>query len=285
MYRLIQRLAAEHTLEGALSDVAEEIAALIPATVLAVYSPVPGTSELEITHVFGGQAESLRGRRVRLGEKIVGWSASSGRSVLNADPIGELGEVARTGSLTFKSCLIVPMVIESERIAVFAAFSTLEEGFRSEDQRILEAILRHIAPIVQRLRPGSALAKEENQISDPVELTPVAMVACRCTAKVIAGQEPVSTALAVIRRHLGNRALTQVINGNDIFVGVGIQDVERIETTTEVLRVTLTGAGLIDKPYHVAFALTPRDGTTLEHLLYSCRQRLSKLEGGPARIH
>jgi putative nucleotidyltransferase with HDIG domain len=285
MYRLIQRLAAEQTLEGALSHVAEEMAALIPATVLAVYSPVPGTSDFEITHVFGGQAESLRGRRVRLGEKIVGWSAASGRSVLNADPIGELGEIARTGSLTFKSCLIVPMVIEAERVAVFAAFSTLEDGFRSEDQRILEAVLRHIAPIVQRLRPGSSLAKEENHISDPVELTPVAMVACRCASKGSNNQEPVSSALAMIRRHLGNRALTQVINGNDIFVGVGIQDVERIETTAEILRVTLTGAGLIDKPYHVAFALTPRDGTTLEHLLYSCRQRLSRTGGGPARIH
>jgi hypothetical protein len=285
MYRLIQRLAAQQTLEGALADIGEEIAALIPATVLAIYSPVPGASELEISHVFGGQAESLRGRRVRFGEKIVGWSASSGRSVLNADPAGELGEVARTGALSFRSCLIVPLVIESERVAVFAAFSTLEDGFRSEDQRILEAVLRHIAPIVQRLRSDSPLMREENHISDPVELTPVAMVACRCSAKVHGGQEPVSAALAVIRRHLGNRALTQVINGNDIFVGVGIQDVERIETTAEILRVTLAGAGLIEKPHHVAFALTPRDGTTLEHLLYSCRQRLSKLAEGPSRIH
>lgn len=285
MYRLIQRLAARHTLSGALSDMADEVASLIPATLLAVYTPTADSSELEVTHVVGSQADALRGRRVRLGEKIVGWSASSGRSILNADPTGELGELARSGALGLRSCLVVPVSIELERVAVLAAFSTHENGFTSEDQRIIEAVLRHIGPIIQRLRPGASVGGKEQHISSALELTPVAMIACRCVASTDTAAEPIGMALAIARRHLGANALTQIIAGDDLFVGVGPAELERIETTAETLRVTLLGAGLIDKAHHVAFAVTPRDGTNLEHLLYACRLRLSRTSDGHSRIH
>jgi putative nucleotidyltransferase with HDIG domain len=282
MYRLIQRLAAQHSLEGALADVAEEIAALIPASTVAVYTPNATGSELESTHVIGSHSEELRGRRVRIGEKIIGWSASSGRSVLNADPIGELGELARTRSL--KSCLTIPMSVDAHRIAVIVAFSTKENGFRSEDQRIVEAVVRHIAPIIHRLRPNGA--RTESTIGSSLELTPVAMLACRCAPPAgNANGEPVGMALTIVRRQLGPNALTQIISANDIFVGVPLQELDRIETTAEILRTTLIGAGLIDRAHHVAFAVTPRDGTTLEHLVYACKQRLSRIPEGHSRVH
>lgn len=284
MYRLIQRLAAQHSLSGALADVAEEVAALIPAAVLAVYTPVPDSSEFEATHVIGSHAEALHGRRVRLGEKIVGWSASSGRSVLNADPAAELGELARAGALTLRSCLTVPVSIDSERIALFAAFSTLENGFRQEDQRIVEAVIRHIGPIIQRLRPSSASARSE-PIPENLELTPPAMVACRCTPNPTVDTEVVGMALGVIRRQLGTAALTQIINGNDIFVGIGLREIEAIEAAAETLRTTLSGAGLIQRAHHVSYATTPRDGTNLEHLLYACRQRLTAPGERRPRVH
>lgn len=283
MYRLIQRLAAQHDLRGALSDVADELSGLVPAVTLAVYTRVPDSTEFEATHVVGSHAASLKGRRVRVGEKLVGWSAGSGRSVLNADPVGEWGELARAADL--RSSLIVPVSADSERLAVFVALSDRENGFRSEDQRIVEAVLRHITPILQRLRPGAAVSPTGEKSGQTLELTPVAMLACRCAPYSGAGPEPVGLALAVLRRHLGDRALTQIISGNDVFVGIGIQDLDRVETTAEVLRVTLSGAGLIEKPYHVASAVTPRDGTTLEHLIYACRQRLTRAPEELSRVH
>lgn len=285
MYRLIQRLAAQHSLEGALSDVAEELSALIPATVLAVYTPVSDGSELEATQVTGSHSGILHGRRVRVGERIVGWSASSGRSILNADPAGELGELAREDSLNLRSCLTVPFAFDGQLIAVIAAFSATENGFRSEDQRIVEAVIRHIGPIVQRLRPRLADTQSSASFGEPLELTPVAMLACRCTPKTPAGTETVGMALGVLRRHLGNNALTQIINGNDIFVGVGLQEIETLHDTADRVRSTLASAGLIEKPHHVAYAVTPRDGTSLEHLIYACRQRLSPKLERPPLVH
>ncbi len=285
MYRLIQRLAAQPSLAGALADVAEEIAALIPATNLAVFTPILETAELEATHVIGSHADYLQGRRVRLGEKIIGWSASSGRSVLNADPVGELGELARSGSLVLRSCLTVPVAVASERIAVIAAFSTQENGFRAEDQRIIEAVVRHISPVLERLRPGATPGRAEMSNAEGLELTPVAMIACRCTGNTAAGTETVGMALAVLRRHLGAAALTQIISGNDIFVGIGTHEPDVIDAMTDSLRVTLAASGLIDKTGHVSYAITPRDGTNLEHLLYACRQRLSRQGDGNVRVH
>lgn len=284
MYRLIQKLAAQPTLSGALSDVADELAALIPAAVIAVYTPADGKQEFEATHVRGSNADLLLGRTARLGERIVGWSAASGRSVLNADAVGEIGELARSGSSPLRSCLTVPVIIDADPVAVIAAFSNRDAGFRSEDQRIVEAIIRHITPVLERLQSGPARTPLA-RVTTNLELTPVAMIACRCSSITPAGTEAVGMALGVLRRHLSDHAQAQIVDGNDIFVGIDISNMKEIEGATDGLRGTLINAGLIQHSYDVVFAITPRDGTSLEHLLYACRQRLSSQPERQPRVH
>lgn len=285
MYRLIQRLAGQRSFPDALADVVNEVSTLVPAAVVAFYSPV-GDGELEVTQVAGSHTDWLRGRRVRLGEKIVGWSGSSGRSVLNADAQGEFGELSRSAAFPLRSCLTVPVIVQTERLGVLAAFSAVEAGFREEDQRIIEAVLRHVAPVLDRLRPHSP-SKEDLDLptSDSLELTPVGMISCRCTPTSAAGTESIGIALAVIRRHLGSHALTQIIHANDIFVGIGVSGIEDIESLAEGVRATLAAADLIQTNRHVAFATVPKDGTNLEHLLYACRQKLAAQGPRTARVH
>lgn len=285
MYRLIQRLAGQGSFAGAISDVVNEVSTLIPATVVAFYSPA-GDGELEVTQVAGSHAELLRGRRGRLGEKIVGWSGSSGRSVLNADAQGEFGELARTAAFPLRSCLTVPVVVQSERLGVLAAFSAVAAGFTEEDQRIVEAVIRHVAPVLERLRPQT-MADTDLDLPRPdsPELTPVGMISCRCTPTSAAGTESIGIALAVIRRHLGGHALTQIIHGNDIFVGIGTSGIAQIESLAEGVRATLVAADLIQTNRHVAFATVPKDGTNLEHLLYACRQKLAPHGERAPRVH
>lgn len=284
MYRLIQRLAAQPSFNGALADAADELAALLPASTIAVYTPIPQTAELEATHVVGSLRDFFEGRRVRRGERIVGWSASSGRSVINADPAGEFGQITLADSVSLRSCLVVPVLIEGEPIAVFAAFSANENGFRTEDQRITEAVVRHISPILSRLRPSMKVGQVDQAFGEALELTPLAMIACRCKPSADGSEESLGLALALIRRNLGGNALTQIISGNDIFVGIGIQEFQRIENTAEILRVTMVAGGLVAGSAHVVVAVTPHDGTSLEHLLYACRQRLSRASD-QARVH
>lgn len=285
MYRLVQRLAAQKSYSAALADVVQEISTLIPATAVAFYSPVEAGSELEATHVAGGHMDWLKGRRVRMGERIIGWSASSGRSVLNADAQGEFGELARSVASPLKSCLTVPVSVGGERLGVLAAFASTDATFGTEDQRLVEAVFRHIAPILERLKPHETSSRIEGPQADSLELTPIGMIACRCASMTAAGTEPVGIALAVIRRHLAGDALTQIVHGSDIFVGIGMSGIEAIDEIAESLRRTLAGAGLINSGRDVAVAVTPRDGTNLEHLLYACRQRLAPRPDGLNRVH
>lgn len=285
MYRLIQRLAGQGSFTGAIADVVNEVSTLIPATAVAFYAQA-GDGELEVSQVAGSHTDWLRGRRVRLGEKIVGWSASSGRSVLNADAQGEFGELARTAAFPLRSCLTVPVVVQTERLGVLAAFSGVASGFSDEDQRIVEAVIRHVAPVLERLRPQPMAATElDLPRPDNPELTPVGMISCRCTATNPAGTESIGIALAVIRRHLGVHALTQIIHANDIFVGIGISGISQIESLAEGVRATLAAADLIQTTRHVAFATVPKDGTNLEHLLYACRQKLAPQGERVPRVH
>lgn len=283
MYRLIQRLAAQSSLSAALQDVVDEVAALVPATVVAFYSALPD-GDLEVTQVAGANVEWLQGRRGRLGEKVVGWSASSGRSVLNADAQGEFGELARAQSSPIRSCLTVPVALHADRLGVIAAFSAHDSGFKEEDQRVVEAIVKHVAPILDRLKPRDP-SVPLSQASDTLELTPMGMIACRCRPHSAAGTENVGIALAVIRRHLGSRALTQLINSDDIFVGVGAAEVSEIDSLAASLRETLLGSDLIQLGQHVVVATAPKDGTNLEHLLYACRQRLAPPTERRSRVH
>lgn len=285
MYRLIQRLAAQESYPAAIADVVEEVATLIPATAVGFYSPTSDGSELEVTHAAGNASAWLRGRRVRLGERIVGWSAATGRSVLNADAQAEFGELARSEESPVRSCLTVPVIVDLQRLGVLAAFSAAESGFGTEDQRIVEVVIRHIAPILARLNPHNLHPVAEPIGSSNLELTPGGMVACRCAVGSAAGTEPVGIALAVIRRHLGAKALTQIVHANDIFVGIGISEVEFIEDTAESLRRTLGNSGLLVNGTAVVTAATPRDGTSLEHLLYACRQRFARGANPLNRIH
>jgi len=283
MYRLVQRLAAQESYSTALADVVHEISTLVPAMVVAFYVPTGDGLTLEASYVSGSHPDLVRGRRVRVGEGVVGWSASSGRSVLNADARSELGELARNTATPIGSCLTVPVTISGDRIGVLAAFSSGSVNFSAENQRLLEAVFRHIAPILERLKPQSAATSASPSASSP-ELTPVGMIACRCAASTAAGTEPVGIALAVIRRHLAADALTQIVHGNDIFIGIGTSGIDAIEQSAERLRIMLSGSGLVDHPGEVVVATTPRDGTNLEHLLYACRLRLGQ-RSQPGRVH
>jgi putative nucleotidyltransferase with HDIG domain len=284
MYRLVQRLAVQQSFPAAIADVVHELSTLIPASAVAFYSPVGDGSELEATHVAGGHVDWLKGRRTRLGEGIIGWSASSGRSVLNADAQGEFGEVARGEAAPLRSCLTFSVTVAGERLGILAAFSASVAGFRAEDQRIVEAVFRHISPILERLRPHQMQSQIELPKDSP-ELTPMGMIACRCGSTTAAGTEPVGIALAVIRRHLGAQALTQIVHGNDIFIGIGMLGIDGIDATADGLRGTLVNSGLLVSGEDVVVAITPRDGTNLEHLLYACRQRLAPRPDGSARVH
>lgn len=285
MYRLIQRLAAQQSYSEALDDVVQEIATLIPASVVAFYSINEQGSDLEVTHTAGAQVSWLKGRRVGFGERVIGWSASSGRSVLNADAQGEFGELARGIAAPLRSCLTIPVQVEGERLGVFAAFSDRENGFRQEDQRVLEAVIRHISPILNRLRPIAGSQQPKGLSTDSLELTPVSMLACRCASTSAVGTESVGMALSVIRRFLGSTALTQIVHGNDIFIGINVGEVDMMETLCENLRSALAASGLLRNGSGVVYATTPRDGTNLEHLLYACRKRLGSTGGFGARIH
>ena len=280
MYRLIQRLAAQPSLEGALKDVAEEVAALIPATAVAVYTPTTA-NELEATHVYGSHAEWIRGRKAHMGQRIVGWSASSKRSVVNADASGELGELARSQSSALRSCMTIPVTIEGEVLGVIVAFSSEATGFRPEDQRIVEAIVKHIGTVLERLRPSNA---PHSAKAEDLELTPAAMIACRCTTAG-SGVDSIGIALSTIRHHLGQRSATQIVSGTDIFTAIGITDIDAVDSMADVIRSSLLSAGLVDSPLRVAVATTPKDGTNLEHLLYACRQRLGRGTEAPRLIH
>jgi hypothetical protein len=177
--------------------------------------------------------------------------------------------------------MTVPKTVRGERLGVIAAFSSDPVGFRGEDQRIVEAVVKHVAPVLERLRPQGTAALNMGQ---DLELTPPAMVACRCSESR-ANVDSIGIALATVRKHLGQQSVTQIVSANDVFTTTAVTDAEELERAAEGIRSSLQTLGVIESRSAVAVATTPKDGTNLEHLLYACRQRLNRQAESPRFVH
>jgi HD-GYP domain-containing protein (c-di-GMP phosphodiesterase class II) len=64
-----------------------------------------------------GLPDILQGYRVALGEHLTGWVAANGRPMLNSDAALDLTTLAPTALPALKTCLSVPLIADSDRLA------------------------------------------------------------------------------------------------------------------------------------------------------------------------
>src|SRR5262249_40628647 len=85
------------------------------------------------------------GFRIKMGERLSGWVATNRRTILNSDPILDLGDLARSTSPRLRSCLSVPLTIGDRLVGVAAFYSQISNGFNDNHRRIAEAIAQPVA--------------------------------------------------------------------------------------------------------------------------------------------
>jgi len=144
-----------------LSDVGSLLWALIRQVVhcdgLALFLPDESQDHVVIRYAAGAHAHALRWVTRPMPMGIAGWVAVHRTSVLNAEPILDLGFRAASAP-ALRSSLVTPLVDSDALIAVLALYSKDLLAFNDDHVRIVELL----APRLAEAMIDAVIAEEDS---------------------------------------------------------------------------------------------------------------------------
>jgi putative nucleotidyltransferase with HDIG domain len=150
LYELARSLAGELELEEAANLISNHSRRIIPASTCVLYAYDEDSDELFCAHATGENAAQFYGLRIPRGQRLSGWVAASERTIVNSDPVLDLGDVARAMRPRLRSCLSTSLVSASGLVGVLTLYSTQQNGFDEDHRRIIEAVARHVSETVRK---------------------------------------------------------------------------------------------------------------------------------------
>jgi len=265
LYDITRAISGRLTLSETSEVVSRYLRRLVPATTCVVFLLDHKHDELVVAQAVGEHAFHFNGLRVAVGQRLSGWVAANRQTIVNSDPMLDLGEVARVLRPALRSCLSAPLIVDPEVVGVLTVYSTHREAFTDDHRRIVEIVGRQLAPALKAAAQGNLAAEQLR-----ARLTEVPS---RQHFEQFGGEVPVldgppcSILMVELRPVLGSR-------------GQPHPDAERLFITiAEHTRAALNGVDLLFRfDFHRLVVLLPRtDGRTAE----SIAQRLAVVVSEP----
>jgi diguanylate cyclase (GGDEF)-like protein/putative nucleotidyltransferase with HDIG domain len=150
LYDLAQGLTANLDVPDAADLIAKHLRRVVPASTAVFYLHDADTDELAVAHAAGESAAHFAGLRIPRGQRLTGWVAANRRSILNSDPVLDLGDIARSLRPALRSCLSAPLLLGEHLVGVLTVYSTQRDGFTEDHRRILEVVGRQVSQTIQR---------------------------------------------------------------------------------------------------------------------------------------
>jgi GGDEF domain-containing protein len=150
LYELAQGLSGKTDLADAADLISKHLRRLVPATTCVFFVYDADTDELNAAHAAGENASHFVSIRIAMGQRLSGWVAANRQTILNSDPMLDLGEVARVLKPALRSCLSTPLLVEMDLVGVLTVYSTHRDAFTEEHRRIVEVIARQVSQTVRR---------------------------------------------------------------------------------------------------------------------------------------
>ncbi len=150
LYELAQGLSGKTDLADAGDLISKHLRRLVPATTCVFFVYDSNVDELHSAHAAGENASHFVGIRIAMGQRLSGWVAANRQTILNSDPMLDLGEIARVLKPPLRSCLSTALLVDKELVGVLTVYSTHREAFTEDHRRIVEVIARQVSQTVQR---------------------------------------------------------------------------------------------------------------------------------------
>ena len=111
---------------------------MVPCDAMAVFALNRSGTQVAVRYAAGEHADFLEHLTRPVASGVVGWAALTRRSVLNADPIFDLGVRANLAP-ALRAAVVVPLVDNGNLVAVLALYSK-DLPFTAEQVTLLEVL-------------------------------------------------------------------------------------------------------------------------------------------------
>ena len=145
---LVSALAGPTGLVQTSIKVAQYIQEWIPSSVVVFYLHDADTSELVASHCTGDGESRISGLRMSIGHRVTGWVAANRQTIVNADAVLDLGDVARQYSPRLQSCLSTPLLFNEKLVGAITLYSAVPNAYSESNRHVLEFVALQIAAVM-----------------------------------------------------------------------------------------------------------------------------------------
>jgi putative nucleotidyltransferase with HDIG domain len=131
----------------------------LPASTFVLYGYVEADDTIVAVHTAGDSAGEVEETPVPLGDRLSGWVAATGQTVMNSDARLDLDESSREHS-PLRSALAVPIVSNGRTAGVLTFYAEASNAFGDDHRRLIEAAGRAVAGSVPALARYLAVVQE-----------------------------------------------------------------------------------------------------------------------------
>jgi diguanylate cyclase (GGDEF)-like protein/putative nucleotidyltransferase with HDIG domain len=307
LYDLARGLTGHLDLADAADVISKHIRRIVPASTCVFYIYDPESDELYAAHASGDNATQFSGVRIVRGQRLTGWVAANKQTILNSDPMLDLGEVARVIRPRLRSCLSTPLVSEGNLVGVLTLYSPNKDAFNEDHRRVIEVVSRQVSQTI--LHAVSFEERRTSSLKDELTGLPNLQHLRRFVSSEMSAAGA-QTALSLIfvdvqslksinnrfGREAGNRALGQVadairkaLRGADILFRYGSDEFVVLLTQSDIDAAQSVAARIAERISEQALAPStseecrvavtmgvasaPEDGAAVEELVSAARAR------------
>jgi len=149
LFELTSNVAGKAGLDDVSDTIAKHLRRLVPASLYVFYVYDITTAELEARAAAGDKTPLVRGMRIPVGQRLSGWVAANRQTIVNSDPMLDLGDAARTGPVRLRSCLSTPLIVGDELAGVLSLYSSASNAYSDNHRRVIEAVARQVSASVK----------------------------------------------------------------------------------------------------------------------------------------
>jgi diguanylate cyclase (GGDEF)-like protein/putative nucleotidyltransferase with HDIG domain len=149
LYELARSLSGRLHLADAADIISKHLRRLVPATTCVFFIYDADSDELVSAHAAGENSSHFSEIRIEMGQRLSGWVAANRQTIINSDPMLDLGEVARALRPPLRSCLSTPLIVGKQLVGVLTVYSTHREAFTEDHRRIVEVVARQVSETVK----------------------------------------------------------------------------------------------------------------------------------------
>lgn len=149
LYELARSLSGRLDLGDAADIISKHLRRLVPATTCVFFLYDSDSDDLMAAHAAGENSSHFSDIRIAMGQRLSGWVAANRQTIVNSDPMLDLGEVARALRPPLRSCLSTPLMVSNDLVGVLTVYSTHRDAFTEDHRRLVEVVARQVSQTVR----------------------------------------------------------------------------------------------------------------------------------------